>query len=97
MLLEEQTEGRENISCNSSWERGVRYSERNSPETTTVSAEGRQEVLQAWSRSSLQPMEKPMVEQVVPCSPWAPPGADFHEQPVEEHMVEQEVWRICHP
>lgn len=35
-----------------------------SPSGTKVSVEGRQEVLQVWSRSSLQPMEEPMVKQV---------------------------------
>lgn len=37
---------------------------RNCPADTKISAEGRQKVLQVWSRSSLQPMEETVVKQV---------------------------------
>jgi len=43
-----------NLPHNSSWERGMRECERNSPTTTKVCAEGGQEVLQVQSRSSHQ-------------------------------------------
>lgn len=53
--LREHVWEEEKLLCNSSWERGVRSRERNSPAATKVSAEKRQEVLQAQRRSSLPP------------------------------------------
>jgi len=47
----------------------VRKHERNSQADPEVSAEGGQEVLQAQSRSFLQPAQRPKVEQAVPLQP----------------------------
>lgn len=40
------------------------------------------------SRAYLQPM----VEQTVPCRPWAPCGADLHVQVMAGAMVQQWMW-----
>ena len=52
-----------------------------SPVGRKVSAEGGHEVLQAWSRSSLQLRRGPWRSRLSPCSSWALHGADLHVQP----------------
>ena len=74
--LREQILEREKLMCKSGWER-LRLCEINIPAATQISADGGQEVLQAWSRSSLQPRRGPWRSRL---SPWAPHRADLHMQ-----------------
>lgn len=55
-----------------------------------VSAEGGQEMHHMWSRSYMQPEERPVVEQAVPpAAHCVLHEADLHVQPMEEPMVQQ--------
>lgn len=91
-----------NMLNNSIWERAVREYGRNSPAGTKLTAEGGQEVLQAWSRSPSVAMEESVVQQ------WMCPGGDCnHGEPSREQgpgrscspwrgaTVGQESWRSC--
>lgn len=61
------------------WEEGENG--RQNSAATKVSAEGGQEMLQEWSRSSLQPGRGPWWSRKALCSPWEPWGADLYVQP----------------
>jgi len=68
------------VLCKNRWERRVRKCERNSPVATKVCAEGRQEVLQAPSRSFLQPRRGQCQSRLYLCRPRAPSTADLYVQ-----------------
>ncbi|GAB0205655.1 hypothetical protein GRJ2_003031100 [Grus japonensis] len=73
-------------------ERGVRRCERNNFAGTKVSAEGGAGGAPGTGAEiPLQPLEKTMVRQAVPCSPWRKDEGvqRFHLQPVEDPMPEQ--------
>lgn len=59
----------------------VREKMRISPVCTRVSAEGGKEMLQALSRSSLQPRREPQRSRLFSCSQQALYRANFHMQP----------------